>query len=91
MPDRCAHCGDPLTASPSDWWCTESCQIAWQGTEHPRAIPHPLGGVTYPVDPGDPLGERLQSIYALRQWIADTDPDPADLPGDRLHYGRHLA
>ncbi|MFG3340554.1 hypothetical protein [Glycomyces sp. NPDC048151] len=28
---------------------------------------------------------------ALRQWITDTDPAPAEYPGDRLYYGRHLA
>lgn len=25
----------------------------------PRAIPHPLGGITYPIDPHDPAGDRL--------------------------------
>lgn len=36
-------------------------------------IPHPAGGVTYPVDPSQ-----------VGQWWEDTDPDPVPGGGDRL-------
>lgn len=63
MTGSCVQCGTSLAASPSEWWCSESCQIAWQSATKtpstPRAIPHPLGGITYPIDPHDPAGDRL--------------------------------
>lgn len=41
------------------------------GTDWP-VVPHPLGGITYPVDPSQ-----------AAQWWEDTDPDPVP-GGDRL-------
>jgi hypothetical protein len=83
--DPCLHCDHPETghgiryaALVGDHEHVPSHEPA------PRPIPHPLGGVTYPVDSGDPDG--------LRMWMDHTDPAPAEYPGDRLHhYGRHIA
>lgn len=44
-----------------------------RGLTEPRAVPHPLGGITYPVDPSQ-----------VGQWWEDHDPDPAPGGGDRL-------
>jgi hypothetical protein len=46
------------------------------GTAH-VPIPHPLGGLTYSMDPSDPTGERLRAFW-------ETDPDPVPGGGDRI-------
>lgn len=38
-----------------------------------RPVPHPLGGITYRMDPSQ-----------TAQWWEDTDPDPVPGGGDRL-------
>lgn len=77
----CFQCHGPLGSSPSDDFCSDSCQTAWHSkhADHtmsrprPTAVPHPLGGITYPVDPSQ-----------VGKWWEDHDPDPVPGGGDRF-------
>jgi len=80
MPDPCLHCGHSEDGHGTRYAALVGDHEYLPSHEPaPRAIPHPLGGVTYPVDPGDPDGERLQQVWAA-------DPAPAECPGDRLPF-----
>jgi hypothetical protein len=85
MSDPCLHCGHVEDGHGTRYAALVGDHEYLPSHEPaPTAIPHPLGGVTNVIDPGDPVGERLQQVWA-------TDPAPAEYPGDRLHYGRHIA
>lgn len=98
MDETCVECGGPLGDSPSDDFCSPEHQERWHSKTAIHAIvrpasraasyripyvpaatwprppiPHPAGGITYPASESD-----------YRQWIEDTDPDPAPGGGDRL-------
>jgi hypothetical protein len=75
--------------------CTEPCCTG-------RALTHPEApAVAREPEPYQPVLRecgvtgcghcRPITDPALRQWINDTDPAPAEYPSARLHYGRHIA
>lgn len=59
MSRRCAQCGGPLNESPSDHWCSDTCQQRWTARHNlTRALPThaPAAAVHHPPPIG--LGYR---------------------------------
>jgi hypothetical protein len=64
----CQECGQPVSASPSQDFCSEDCQQAWRETQAGIA---PSGGAAGPVPPLDWLGPPPRAVARAGHEVLD--------------------